>query len=168
MFLFFGLITYHLRWITYISSKWLHTATSCGLNYVLRHIAIFRWTVAKPMGNEQSEAIGALRRKIPSSGPKNKALLRKGFIFIQSEGLVCNRRQAYVIRLPCKRYVIKSQDLYVPFLLIDYIPPTVDYIHFFEMITYKASPWFNYKKTENRPLYCFLSFTIKGLWKLWV
>ena len=130
MFLSFGLITY-------ISSKWLHTATSCGLNYVLRHIATFRWTVAKPVGNEQSEAIGALRRKIPSSGPKNKALLRKGFIFIQSEGLVCNRRQAYVIRLPCKRYVIKSQDLYVLFLRIDYIPPTVNNIHFFEMITHR-------------------------------
>ena len=65
MFLSFGLITYHLRWITYISSKWLHTATSCGLNYVLRQIATFRWMVAKPMGNEQSGAIGALRRKNP-------------------------------------------------------------------------------------------------------
>ena len=47
------------------------------------------------------------------AAPKNKALLRKCFIFIQSEGLVCNRRQAYVIRLQRKRYVIKSQDLYV-------------------------------------------------------
>ena len=145
------------------------------------------------MGNEQSEAIGALRRKIPfsvpikprtlfeyavlilyeerdsnkggssktncnlsvngckarvrvggvdaerifSGAPKNKALLRKGFIFIQSEGLVCNRRQAYVIRLPCKRYVIKSQDLYVLFLRIDYIPQQVaDYIHGVAVITY--------------------------------
>ena len=43
-------------------------------------------------------------------------------IFIQSEGLVCNRRQAYVIGLHSKRYVIKSQDLYVPFLRIDNIP----------------------------------------------
>ena len=79
--------------------------------------------------------------------PKNKALLRKGFIFIQSEGLVCNRRQAYVIRLHSKRYVIKSQDLYVPFLRIDYIPPAVDYIHGVAVITfrlrritYKSSP----------------------------
>ena len=59
-------------------------------------------------GQAAGGAIGALRRKIPFSVPKNKALLRKGFIFIQSEGLVCNRRQAYVIRLHGKRYVIKS------------------------------------------------------------
>ena len=81
-------------------------------------------------GQAACGAIGALRRKIPSSGPKNKALLRKGFIFIQSEGLVCNRRQAYVIRLLGKRYVIKPIGLYVSFLRIDYI-------HFFEMLTYR-------------------------------
>ncbi len=80
---------------------------------------------------------GVDAERIFSGAPKNKALLRKGFIFIQSEGLVCNRRQAYVIRLPCKRYVFKSQDLYVLFLRIDYIPPTVDNIHFFEMLTYR-------------------------------
>ena len=68
--------------------------------------------------------------------PKNKALLRKCFIFIQSEGLVCNRRQAYVIRLQRKRYAIQSQDLYVYFLRIDYIPPAVDYIHGNAVITY--------------------------------
>ena len=33
----------------------------------------------------------------PPSPPKNKGLLRKSFVFIQSEGLVCNCRQAYVI-----------------------------------------------------------------------
>ena len=44
-----------------------------------------------------------------------------------------------VIRLQCKRYVIKSQDLYVLFLRIDYIPPTVDNIHFFEMITFRLT-----------------------------
>ena len=75
-----------------------------------------------------------------SALPKNKALLRKGFIFIQSGGLVCNRRQAYVIRLHSKRYVIKSQDLYVPFIRIDYIPPAVDYIHFLaKMITFRLA-----------------------------
>ena len=60
--------------------------------------------------------------------PKNKGLLRLSFIFIQSEGLVCNRRKAYVISSQSELYVIKSQDLYVPFLRIDYIP-------FFERIT---------------------------------
>ena len=42
--------------------------------------------------------------------------------FIQSEGLVCNRREAYVIRLPCKRYGIKPQGLYFSsFGLITYL-----------------------------------------------
>ena len=55
------------------------------------------------------------------AAPKNKALLWKCFIFIQSEGLACNRRQAYVIRLLRKRYVIKALALYVfSFGLITY------------------------------------------------
>ena len=143
MFYFFGLITYHLRWITYISSKWLHTATSCGLNYVLRHIAIFRWTVAKPMGNEQSEAIGALRRKIPSSGPKKRTKWKL-------RSFLSNPKDWYVIRLLGKRYVIKPIGLYVSFLRIDYI-------HFFEMITHRnklritftALPWLHTFSYEN-------------------
>ena len=67
-------------------------------------------------------------------------------IFIQSEGLVCHRRQANVIRLHSKRYVIKSQDLYVPFLLIDYIPPAADYMQHFALIIYTT---FGMISTEN-------------------
>ena len=68
---------------------------------------------AKPQGRKTRSGI------IPPGGPKNKVLLRKGFIFIQSEGLVCNRRKAYVICSQSELHVIKSQDLYVPFLRID-------------------------------------------------
>ena len=42
------------------------------------------------------------------AGQKNDNLRQKVVVFfIQSEGLACNRCQAYVIRLPCKRYGIK-------------------------------------------------------------
>ena len=72
------------------------------------------------------------------------------FIFIQSEGLACNRRKAYVISSLCELYVIKAYALYVFNIRIDYIPPAVDYIHGAAVITYrnklritcKVSPWF--------------------------
>ena len=72
-------------------------------------------------------------------------------IFIQSEGLVCNPRQRNVIRLHCKRYVIKSQDLYFftfglitylsskvlhPHLRCDNIPTSLDNIHGSAVIQY--------------------------------
>ena len=57
-----------------------------------------------------------------SGAPKNKALLLKCFIFIQSEGLVCNCRQAYVISSQSELYVTKASALYVfSFGLITYI-----------------------------------------------
>ena len=65
--------------------------------------------------------------------------------FIQSEGLVCNRRQAYVISSPCELYVIKPQGLYVSFLRIDYIPPTVGYIQHCVLITYRNKLRIAYK-----------------------
>ena len=45
----------------------------------------------------------------PSSAAKKIDNLRQKVVdfFIQSEGLVCNRREAYVIRLRSKRYGIK-------------------------------------------------------------
>ena len=56
----------------------------------------------------------------PATGTKKSRSSERDF-FIQYEGLVCNRCQAYVICLPCKRYVIKSQDLYAfPVGLITY------------------------------------------------
>ena len=81
------------------------------------------------------------------AGQKKTSLC--GVFFIQSEGSICNRRQAYVIRLPCKRYVIKPSALYVfLFGLItylsskglhtslrdDYIPSATDYIQGFALI----------------------------------
>ena len=54
--------------------------------------------------------------------PKKREAWKSFSFFIQSEGLVCNRRQAYVIRLRCKWYGIKPQGLYFSsFGLITYI-----------------------------------------------
>ena len=49
---------------------------------------------------------------VPSPRPKIKHFFG-GLYFYQSAGLVCNRRQAHVIRLLCKRYATRSQDLCV-------------------------------------------------------
>ena len=117
-----------------------------------RQIATFRWTVAKPVGNEQSEAIGALRRKIPFSVPKNKALLRKGFIFIQSEGLVCNPFARQTVCHQADRLVcFFSSDWLHTFLRNDYIPQQVaDYIHGVAVITYIfLRKWFTFRLTTD-------------------
>ena len=74
---------------------------------------------------------------------KIKHFVTKCFIFIQSEGLACYCRKAYVISSLCELYVIKASALYASsFGLItylsakglhtslrdDYIPSATDYI----------------------------------------
>ena len=68
----------------------------------------------------------------PVRGAKKKDRFKDGLFSIQSEGLACNRRQAYVITRSV--YGITAG---VFFLRIDYIPPTVDFIHHFVMIPYR-------------------------------
>ena len=64
------------------------------------------------------ETLGTARGPRSGSSPSAPAKKRHrfcGVFFIQSEGLVCNRRQAYVISSQCELYVIKASALYVFF-----------------------------------------------------